>query len=305
VKTLSFCRVAVAALSLSFTACECGQSVRRTFPKLEVLDAMGAERGSVDFGQVQLNSTAAARVRVRNAGNATLNLTKTTFSNVKFVVGETLPVAIEPNGELMFAFTFRPTEPDLRETGTVTVETDDPARPTVQLTLLGTGIAAVATVMPRVLDFGEVYVNESKALEVTLTNAGSNELEVTAATLSATVAGLTGMPQTLVGALAAGASKKGRADLAEKTGLSEKLVLEWVNRADLMRIKGIGSQYSDLLEHAGVDSVPELAQRNGANLAAKMAEINEAKNLTNRAPSEKEVEDWVEQAKGLDRVVTH
>ena len=105
--------------------------------------------------------------------------------------------------------------------------------------------------------------------------------------------------------LAAGASKKGRADLAEKTGLSEKLVLEWVNRADLMRIKGIGSQYSDLLEHAGVDSVPELAQRNGANLAAKMAEINEAKNLTNRAPSEKEVEDWVEQAKGLDRVVTH
>jgi hypothetical protein len=54
-----------------------------------------------------------------------------------------------------------------------------------------------------------------------------------------------------------------------------------------------------------VDSVPELAQRNGANLAAKMAEINEAKNLTNRAPSEKEVEDWVEQAKGLDRVVTH
>jgi len=105
--------------------------------------------------------------------------------------------------------------------------------------------------------------------------------------------------------LAAGASKKGRADLAEKTGLSEKLVLEWVNRADLMRIKGIGSQYSDLLEHAGVDSVPELAQRNGANLAAKMAEINESKNLTNRAPSEKEVEDWIEQAKGLDRVVTH
>ncbi|MDX2014399.1 MAG: choice-of-anchor D domain-containing protein [Myxococcaceae bacterium] len=207
-KTLSILPVVVAALALSFTGCECGQSVRRTFPKVEVLDAMGAERGTVDFGLVQLNSTATARVRVRNGGNATLNLSKTTFSNMKFGVGEMLPVAIEPNGELMFAFTFRPTEPDLRETGTVTIETDDPARPTVQLTLVGTGIAAVATVMPRLLDFGEVYVNESKTLEVTLTNAGSNDLEVTAATLGAMPAGLTGMPQSLVGTLAAGASKK-------------------------------------------------------------------------------------------------
>lgn len=105
--------------------------------------------------------------------------------------------------------------------------------------------------------------------------------------------------------LAAGASKSGREDIAEKTGISEKLILEWVNRADLSRIKGVGSEYADLLEGAGVDSVPELAQRNAANLAAKLEEVNEAKSLVRRVPSESEVADWIEQAKGLDRVVTH
>jgi predicted flap endonuclease-1-like 5' DNA nuclease len=110
---------------------------------------------------------------------------------------------------------------------------------------------------------------------------------------------------TVEGLLEAGASKKGREDLASKSGLSETLVLKWVNRADLMRVKGIGSEFGDLLEAAGVDSVPELAQRNAANLAAKLAEVNEAKSLVRRVPSEAEVEGWVEHAKSLDRVVTH
>jgi predicted flap endonuclease-1-like 5' DNA nuclease len=105
--------------------------------------------------------------------------------------------------------------------------------------------------------------------------------------------------------LEAGATKKGREEIAEKTGISESLVLQWVNRADLARIKGIGGQFADLLEHAGVDSVPELAQRNAENLHAKMAEVNEAKNLTNRLPSASEVADWIEQAKALGRKVTH
>lgn len=105
--------------------------------------------------------------------------------------------------------------------------------------------------------------------------------------------------------LAAGGGKKGRGELAEKTGISETLILEWVNRADLFRLKGVGKQYSDLLEASGVDSVPELAQRNAANLAKKMEEVNEAKNLCNRAPSESEVSDWIEQAKGMERAVTH
>jgi len=105
--------------------------------------------------------------------------------------------------------------------------------------------------------------------------------------------------------LSIGASAKGRADLAEKSGISEKLILNWVNRADLARIKGVAGQYADLLEESGVDSVPELAQRNAANLHAKMEEVNSAKNLVNRTPSLSEVESWVEQAKGLDRIVTH
>lgn len=105
--------------------------------------------------------------------------------------------------------------------------------------------------------------------------------------------------------LEAGKSKKGRQELADKTGISEKLILEWVNLADLFRIKGIGEEYSDLLEEAGVDSVPELAQRNPDNLHSKLVEINDAKSLVRQLPSADAVQSWVEQAKALDRVVTH
>ena len=99
--------------------------------------------------------------------------------------------------------------------------------------------------------------------------------------------------------------KKGRQEVAEKTGIGEGLVLNWVNRADLTRIKGVSTQYADLLEGAGVDTVPELAQRNAANLAAKMVEVNGEKNLVRKVPTENQVEDWVAQAKKLPRVVNH
>ena len=105
--------------------------------------------------------------------------------------------------------------------------------------------------------------------------------------------------------LSAGSSPKGRDELAEKTGISGKLILEWVNRADLFRVKGIGEEYSDLLEAAGVDTVPELAQRNAANLYAKLAETNLAKKLVRRLPSQSQVADWVEQAKGLPRAIDY
>lgn len=205
-------RIVSALLALCVAAlpsCTCDDRVRRTFPRLEVLDDMGNERSVIDFGQVQLNTTATARIRLRNAGSAVLNISEATFANAKFGNGETLPVSIEQNGELMFAFTFKPTEPDLREMGTVTLKTDDPQRPTVPLTLFGTGIAAVATVMPRTLDFGEVYVGEERSLDLTLTNAGSNELAVTAATLTpAMPAGLSGSLTPLQTTLAASASAK-------------------------------------------------------------------------------------------------
>lgn len=97
----------------------------------------------------------------------------------------------------------------------------------------------------------------------------------------------------------------GRKALAQSTGISERLILTWVNLADLMRIKGIGKQFSELLEAAGVDTVKELQHRNAANLAAKMAEVNAEKKLTRSVPSESMVARWVEQAKQTTPSVTY
>lgn len=105
--------------------------------------------------------------------------------------------------------------------------------------------------------------------------------------------------------LETGGSKDGRADLAGKTGLSEGRILKLVNAADLMRVKGVGGEYAELLEFAGVDTVPELAQRNATNLAAKIAEINEEKKLVRVLPSEKQVASWIDHAKTLPRAVSH
>jgi predicted flap endonuclease-1-like 5' DNA nuclease len=105
--------------------------------------------------------------------------------------------------------------------------------------------------------------------------------------------------------LEAGSTAQGRKEIEEKSGISHALVLEWVNHADLYRIKGIGSEYSDLLEEAGVDTVPELAQRNAENLHAKLIEVNEEKRLVRRLPTANQVKSWVEQAKELPRVVSY
>lgn len=99
--------------------------------------------------------------------------------------------------------------------------------------------------------------------------------------------------------LAAGKTKKGRAELAQKTEISESLILKWVNMVDLYRIKGIGSEYSELLEASGVDTVKELKNRVPANLEKKMAEVNAQKKLTRRVPTLVMVTDWIEQAKKL------
>lgn len=99
--------------------------------------------------------------------------------------------------------------------------------------------------------------------------------------------------------------KKGRQDLASLVGISEKIILEWVNRADLFRVPGIGEEISDLLESAGVDSVPELGTRKPENLHAKLLEINESKKLVRQVPSLNQVEKFVEAAKGMERAVTH
>ncbi len=105
--------------------------------------------------------------------------------------------------------------------------------------------------------------------------------------------------------LTACAEKKARKELAEKTSIDEKMILHWANRADLSRIKGVSTQYGDLLECAGVDTVPELAQRNAENLHAKMTEVNEEQKLVQKLPTASQVQDWVAQAKELPRTINY
>lgn len=111
--------------------------------------------------------------------------------------------------------------------------------------------------------------------------------------------------KTVENLLDVAADKRSRAALAEKTGISEARILKCVNMADLFRINGVASQYAELLECAGVDTVKELKHRNADNLAAAMAKVNEAKNLVRRPPSSAVVNDWVEQAKKLPGKISH
>ncbi|MCJ7721893.1 DUF4332 domain-containing protein [Candidatus Bathyarchaeota archaeon] len=105
--------------------------------------------------------------------------------------------------------------------------------------------------------------------------------------------------------LETGGTKQGRNELADKTGISETIILEWVNMADLFRIKGIGEEYSDLLKEAGVSTVVELARRNPENLHETIVGYNEAKKLVRRPPSLTQIKDWIEQAKMLPRKVEY
>jgi predicted flap endonuclease-1-like 5' DNA nuclease len=105
--------------------------------------------------------------------------------------------------------------------------------------------------------------------------------------------------------LARAGSPAGRTKLAAATGISGTLLLEWCNHADLMRLQGVGSEYADLLEAAGVDSCAELANRNPATLAAKMTELNEQRKLVRSMPTESMVSTWIAEARAHDKVVYH
>jgi predicted flap endonuclease-1-like 5' DNA nuclease len=111
--------------------------------------------------------------------------------------------------------------------------------------------------------------------------------------------------KSVEGLLAKGASKSGRKELASVTGIDEGKILEWVNMADLFRIKGVGPQFSELLEAAGVDTVKELRNRNAENLYAKLVEVQAEKKITRAVPALKVVKSFIEQAKALPPVVTY
>ena len=102
-----------------------------------------------------------------------------------------------------------------------------------------------------------------------------------------------------------GATTAGRKDIAEKSGINEKVILKWVNMCYLFRVKGIGQEYSELLEASGVDTVPELAQRNPENLQQAMATLNDEKKLVRKVPVASVVESWVSHAKELPKVIKH
>lgn len=111
--------------------------------------------------------------------------------------------------------------------------------------------------------------------------------------------------RSVEGLLKACVTKKDRIELAKKTGVAEKVILTWANHADLFRIKGVAGQYSELLEAAGVDTVVELSQRNGANLIKTMEEVNAKKKLVRKLPTQGQLEDWIKQAKKLPRVLQY
>lgn len=109
--------------------------------------------------------------------------------------------------------------------------------------------------------------------------------------------------RTTEGLIRVASTAKDRKTLSAATGLPAGQILEWVNRADLMRVKGIGSEYADLLETAGCDTVKELRRRNAANLTEAMVAINEAKRLVRRLPTEAMVQAWIDQAKEMEPAV--
>lgn len=111
--------------------------------------------------------------------------------------------------------------------------------------------------------------------------------------------------KTTADLLEKGKTKKGRIQIAEETGISEKLILKWTNHSDLFRIKGIAGQFAELLEAAGVDTVKEFRHRVPANLHAKLLTTNEAKKLCNRVPSITELEKMIAQAKELEPMITY
>ena len=102
-----------------------------------------------------------------------------------------------------------------------------------------------------------------------------------------------------------GTTPKERKEIAEQSGIGDGLILTWINHMDLCRVKGIGEEYSQLLEEAGVDTIPELAQRNAENLYKKLVAVNEEKKLVRKLPVLAQVADWIEQAKSLPRKINY
>jgi hypothetical protein len=185
-------------------ACKCGPNIQQRVPHLDVLDAQGNARELVDFGNVQINSTSTRQVRVRNSGTGTLSLTGITFSDTHFGCGTECTFDIGPGEETLVGLTFTPDAANTPVQGTATLANNGDS-PLVELTLKGNGIVAAAVASPNPVAFGDVYLGEMKSVDLTLTNAGSDALVVSGATL-VDAAGVTGEFSALDASVAPGAS---------------------------------------------------------------------------------------------------
>jgi hypothetical protein len=175
----------VATACALLAACNCSPKVATRSSKLELPnpDLMG-ERTSLDFGHVQVNVKSVRKILVHNTGTLSLDISAA-VTMAPFGVETTVPLSIDVEGTKELLISFTPTEPDQQVTGKLTLTSNDPLRMTAEVSLQGQGVAAVAKVVPSPIDFGDVYIGEMKKITVTLSNAGSDDLVVTAAAFNA------------------------------------------------------------------------------------------------------------------------
>lgn len=186
--------------------CKCGEQTQLKQSKLELPSGTGSgERTVIDFGSVQVGTTATAKLRAQNNGTAEVIIDGLTAA-APFGVATMPPVTIEPAKDFELEITFAPVAADQQVSGTLTIASNDTARPSITVELKGLGVSAVAAVAPNPVDFGDVYVKETKKLTVTVVNQGSSPLVVTAAQLTGTTTGVSGDLSKLATTIAAGMS---------------------------------------------------------------------------------------------------
>lgn len=195
----------LAFLGTTLTGCSCGTKTSSLASKLELpTPDLKGERSSLDFGQVQINVTSVRKILVRNGGTLALTVDQATAAAPFGVVMTNLPLTVAVSSTAELSVSFTPTEPDQRITGKLTLTSNDPARATAEISLAGQGVSAVAKVVPNPIDFGDVYVGEPKKVTVTLSNAGSDDLVVSAASFKGAPVTVTADLTKLQAALGAG-----------------------------------------------------------------------------------------------------
>ena len=173
----------------TLSGCKCGPATVQKFPKLEIPLADGTtERTSLDFNQVQLAVKSVRTINIRNGGNLAMTISKA-VSAAPFAVESTLPLEVSVGSTVALSVSFTPTEPDQRVMGELTITSDDPSRETAKVTLAGQGITAVARVTPNPIDFGDVYIGETRKVSITMSNAGTDDLVVKGAAFGANTPG--------------------------------------------------------------------------------------------------------------------